>query len=442
MSRYEKRDGICVSFYPLPNEQPKQEEIREKLGLDQTAEDHKHGIYIHIPFCEKICGFCPFNKIEWKEHIVARYLEALKKEMHMYSASVYAKSARFDSVYFGGGTPTALKADQIIDLLNEVKKCFSMEEDAVYFVEGSPLNYDKDKMQRLAAVGVNRISMGVQTFQEHLAKNIELPQTPGQSRQAIENAHTVKIKNVGIDLMYPLPGMCMQDWMESMETSIRLRVDHVCIIPFCILPHTPVDEKVKNNVLQAPAGQETEIEMYSAARRRLLEAGYEQYSIMDFALPGKTDKAALNYFGRQANLLAFGPAAYGYVNHYTYFNIGDLEQYMQMLEAGKFPVILGAFADLKEQMHGMMAKGLRMLKVDRKEFRERFGEDPMDVFGEKIGQLVKEGFLSVDDNYIFLTEKGQVWGNNVCKEFFSEESLKNQISRVDLAKGRSGRGHL
>jgi len=93
-------------------------------------------------------------------------------------------------------------------------------------------------------------------------------------------------------------------------------------------------------------------------------------------------------------------------------------------------------------MHGMMAKGLRMLKVDRKEFRERFGEDPMDVFGEKIGQLVKEGFLSVDDNYIFLTEKGQVWGNNVCKEFFSEESLKNQISRVDLAKGRSGRGHL
>lgn len=435
---YKTRDSICVSFYPLPKEQPKQEELREKLRLDYLSQSKQNsGIYIHIPFCEKICGFCPFNKLKKEDSLVERYIKALKKELRIYSKSEYAKASEFDSVYIGGGTPTSLSTNQLLEILNFVKSNFHMTKDAVYFVEGNPMNYEEEKMKRLAEFGVNRISMGVQTFSDKLAKNIGLPQTPKQSIEAIETAHKVGINNVGIDLMYPLPGMNYADWISSIQKSVELMVDHVCIIPFCILPNTPIDNNIKNHVIPDVLGEDDQITMYCIARDMLLDAGYIQYSVLDFGLPEKVDRAALNYFKNQAELLAFGPAAYGYVNGYTYFNVGDIHKYMEMVENDELPIIVGADSNHREQMHGMMTKGLRMLNVSIKEFIDLFGEDPREVFKEKIADLVKRGLIEINEENIGLTTKGIIWGNDVCKEFFSEDSLKNQISRVDLAKGQA-----
>lgn len=437
---YKERDGICVSFYPLPKEQPKQEEIDECFGLDTPQKNNrKNGLYIHVPFCDKICSFCPFNKFVKKEETVERYLKGLKSEMLHYSKSEFAKSAQFDSVYLGGGTPTSLTSEQLVDILETVKKNFKMTDDAVYFVEGNPINYTRDKMEKLVKEGVNRISMGVQTFSNKIADYIGLPQTPAQSCEAIINAHEVGINNVGIDLMYPLPGMNYADWVDSINKAIELKVDHVCIIPFCLLPHTAISAKVNQGIVPSVPGKDDEVVMYRIARDMLLNAGYEQYSVLDFGIPDKIDKAALNYFRDQANLLAFGPAAYGYINGYTYFNVGNIEEYFEMTEAGKYPVTVGAKADKTEEMNGMMAKCLRMLRVNRNQFKEMFGVDPAEHYKEKLDELEEKGLLKVTEDNIELTEKGVVWGNDVSKEFFSKEALKDQISRVDLAKGRKAK---
>ncbi|NFA43476.1 radical SAM family heme chaperone HemW [Clostridium botulinum] len=435
---YDSRDGICVSFYPLPKEQPKQGDINNLMELDKESNTgRKNGIYVHIPFCEKICPFCPFNKyLKNNNENVDRYISALKKEFKYYSKTEYAKSSVFDSVYFGGGTPTSLSTDQILDLLETIKSNFNMASDAVYFVEGNPMNYTDEKLERLAKFGVNRISMGVQTFSSKLAANIGLPQTPDQSRHAIKKAHEVGINNVGIDLMYPLPGMNYKDWIDSITEAINLKVDHVCIIPFCVVPHTPIEEKIRSGKTPDILGVDDEVSMYYIARDMLLNSGYIQYSVLDFRLSNKIDKAAINYFTDQANLIAFGPASYGYINGYTYFNVGNIDEYIKLLENNNLPIITGAKADKSEEMHGMMAKGLRMLSVDRKQFIDCFGEDPVNIFGEKLKNLVDKDLVSVDDTSISLTTKGIIWGNNVCKEFFSNGSQKNIISRVDLAKGR------
>jgi oxygen-independent coproporphyrinogen-3 oxidase len=434
---YPERDRICVSFYPLPKVQPSSNLIPELMELNLPDKRfRKKGIYVHVPFCDIICTFCPFNKFLKNEDIVLKYLDSLKREMDLYSETPFAKSSVFDSIYLGGGTPSSLSSSQIVEIISNIKTKFRMTDDAVYFVEGNPMNYTDEKLKTLSDFGVNRISMGVQTFNDNLAKYLDLPQTPDQSHHAIKAAHEAGIPNVGIDLMYPLPGMKYSDWTDSIQEAIDLKVDHICLIGFCVVPNTPIAEKIKTGKIPAPMGIEDEIKLYHMASEMLLKSGYEQYSVIDFCLPGKIDKAALNYFSKQADLLAFGPASFGYINGYTYFNIGDLMKYMETVDKGDYPVIVGSKADFNEEMYGMMAKSLRMLKVDKQNFYSLFKKNPSEVFASKIKELSEKGLLQEDNDYISLTPKGIIWGNDVSKEFFSEEYQKKPIERINLVKGR------
>lgn len=436
---YPERDRICVSFYPLPKMQTPSELIPEIMELNAPDRRfRKKGIYVHVPFCDSICTFCPFNKFLKAEDVVIKYINALKREIDLYSETPYAQTSVFDSIYLGGGTPTSLSTSQLLDILGYIKSKLKLTNNMMCFVEGNPMNYTHEKMQALSDFGVNRISMGVQTFDDRLAKNLNLLQTPDQSRHAIKAAHDAGIMNVGIDLMYPLPGMQDSDWIASVKEAINLKVDHICLIAFCVVPNTPIAEKIKLGEIPAPQGIEGEIRMYQEARELLLKSGYVQYSVIDFCMPDKVDRASMNYFAEQADLMSFGPASFGYINGYTYFNMGDLMKYIETMEKGDYPVIVGSKADEREEMHGMMSKGLRMLRVNKQHFKSLFKQDPSEVFSEKIKELKEKGLLDEDEENIFLTPKGIVWGNNVSKEFFSEEYKKKPIERIHLAKGKLG----
>ncbi len=434
---YPERDRICVSFYPLPKARASHDLIPEVMELKYPDKRFRtKGIYVHVPFCDSICTFCPFNKFLKDESVVEKYMNSLKREIDLYSETQYVKSATFDSIYLGGGTPSSLSTSQLLEILGYIKTKLKMTADAMCFVEGNPKNYTDEKLKALSEFGVNRISMGVQTFNDRLAKNLNLPHTPDQSRHVIKAAHEAGIPNVGIDLMYPLPGMEYSDWTDSVKEAIDLKVDHICLIAFCVVPNTPIAQKIKEGKLPAPMGTDDEIRLYQEAKGLLLDAGYVQYSVIDFCLPEKIDRASMNYFADQADLLSFGPASFGYINGYTYFNIGDLSKYIETVDSGKYPVIVGSKADAKEEMHGMMAKGLRMLKVSKAHFHSLFKKDISEVFALKIKDLIEKGLLEEDDEYVYLTPKGIIWGNDVCKEFFSDDYREKPIERIHLAKGR------
>ena len=435
---YEERNSICVSQYPVPVSCHTQEELPELMLLDKKQEKiRKAVLYVHIPFCEKICSFCPFNKYQHSRADVDRYLEALMKEIHAYSSRRYSETAVLQCVSFGGGTPTALAAGELIEIINALKSAFRFSENVMLFVEGNPRNFTLEKLKALQAAGLNRISAGVQTFQPEMEKNLELFHSVQDSRALIRNAREAGIANIGIDLMYNLPGQEMGDWKADIEQAIAQQIDHICLLAFCVVPGTGISAKINRGVLPLIGDWEKEITFFTLARKRLLAAGYKQYTIVDFALPGKIDKYALYYFGRQADLIGLGAAAHGFINGYMYVNKGTVDEYAASCCRGEFPVVCGEKAAGEELARGMMARGMRMLSVKRERFRRLQHGDFEDIFSRELSGLARQGLITVDREGVHLTEDGIIWGNNVCREFFSEKYKNHELeSRMILARGR------
>lgn len=436
---FQKRDSICVSHYPVPVSVHSATEVKELMELESPQNSMKEvALYIHVPFCDVICSFCPFNKYLRRSEQVGEYIDALMKEIELYSHTAYGKNAEVKSVNFGGGTPTSLSQEEMKSILCKLKSSFKVAKDAIIFIEGNPKNFSLEKLVSFREEGLNRISVGVQTFQPHLAEILGLYHSVEESVQLVYNAKKAGIDNIGIDLMYNTPGQSFEDWKADIEKSIELGIDHICLISFCIVPGTKISEKIQKGLTPENGDFNNEVRLYRYAGEALKRAGYEQYSVIDFAKPGKIDMHALMYFGRQADLIGMGPAAFGYINGYMYINAGDLPEYVKRLNAGELPVRCGEKADKTEIAHGMMAKGLRMLSVKRKDFKNRFAREPEELFGDTILKLLKEGLITVNEEGIHLTEDGMIWGNNVCKEFFSEKYKNCGLQeRMKLAKGQA-----
>lgn len=438
LDMFKKRDPICVSHYPVPISQHTPEQAEELMELSIIPTGVKGAaLYIHIPFCDKVCSFCPFNKYIYDEAKVETYITALKKELHHLADTPYGRHVVLESINFGGGTPTSLTAAQLIDILGEIRQAFSISANVMIFVEGNPKNFTREKLELLSTVGLNRISVGVQTFQEHLAEKLELYHSIADSLEVVKNASQAGIDNIGIDLMYNLPGQDEKDWEADIKQTIRLGIHHVCLISFCVVPHTRVARQIADGQLPGTGNIEKEINLYRMAVHLLKNAGYVQYSVIDFAKPGKIDHHAQMYFAEQADLIGLGTAAFGYINGYMYVNLGNMDEYRRAIDNHQVPVVWGEKADKMERAHGMMAKGLRMISIDREKFRTRFGADPETFFPGPIQSLVNAGLLTTDDRGIHLTEDGIIWGNNVCKEFFSDKYKNYGLdARMKFAGGK------
>ncbi|MEK5034323.1 radical SAM family heme chaperone HemW [Paenibacillus sp. FSL R7-0302] len=435
---FKERDSICVSHYPVPVSQHTEPEVRSLMELEQVnTKDTPVALYLHIPFCDATCSFCPFNRYLKRQDQVDRYLAAVRQEMDSYAATPFGSSVTVSSINLGGGTPSCLSSEELTGLLQYMKQSFRVEEEAMIFIEGNPRNFTADKLETLALQGLNRISVGVQTFQEELAEVLGLYHSVEDSFALVKNARNSGIENVGIDLMYNLPGQTLDQWRADILTSIEQEIDHICVISFCVVPHTQIASRIADGKIPGIGDVYREIELYTIAKEMLLEAGYEQYSVIDFAKPGKTDRHATLYFSEQAHMIGIGAAAFGIINGYMYINSGNLNEYMTRVQDGLLPVNCGEKADERELAHGAMAKGLRMLSVNRAGFVKMFGQEPEQLFPETIERLVQDGLLIQDAEGIRLTEDGIIWGNNVSKQFFSAKYADYGLQhRMKLAKGR------
>lgn len=435
---YAKRERICVSHYPLPAEPSDPQWLPELMELGQSARrPGQKAMYIHIPFCDKICNFCPFNKQLMDEAKLAQYLEYLYKEIAAYSATPCIRSCTFGSLAVGGGTPSCLNAEQLSGLIRYCREMFTFADDAEISIEGNPSNFDGDRLRAAFGAGCNRISFGVQSFNDHYGEMLEIPQDGATSRLAIERARAAGYDNVGIDLIYNLPNQTDEEWRRDVEEAISWGLDHITLFSLIIPPMTKLFSLIDAKKLDPPGGYEHEIKLYNLAVDLLIKAGYEQYSVYDFALPGKINKHAVLYFSEQQDLLGLGAAAFGYLGRYMYVNHGPLHNYYAAIDRNEFPILIGSKADRQEEMSGAMAKGLRLFSVRRTLFNELFGCQPEEVFGEKIQQLIRENLLISTEHDLRLTNEGVFWGNNVCREFFSEKFAQIEaIPREVLARGR------
>ncbi|GIN60401.1 coproporphyrinogen III oxidase [Robertmurraya siralis] len=370
--------------------------------------------YIHIPFCEHICHYCDFNKVFLQGQPVDEYINSLKKEMELTLQEVPTSHLR--SIFVGGGTPTALNERQLAALCQGIHDYLPFNQDTEFTFEANPGDLSKEKLQILYEAGVNRLSFGVQTFNDELLKRIGRVHRGADVFTSIALAKAAGFENISVDLIYSLPGQTLADFRETLATSFSLDIQHYSGYSLIIEPKTVFYNLMRKGRLPLP-GEDAEAAMYEELMEQMDKHGYLQYEISNFAIPGYESRHNLTYWNNN-EYYGFGAGAHSYVKGLRRSNVGPLKKYMDPLENGKLPVFEENKPTKAEQMEEEMFLGLRKNEgVSIERFIERYGISPVDLFANEMLDLRKKDLICEENNYIRLTRKGRFLGNEVFQSF-------------------------
>ncbi|MGN7311815.1 radical SAM family heme chaperone HemW [Alkalicoccobacillus gibsonii] len=385
---------------------------------------HRHqAIYVHIPFCEHICHYCDFNKVFLKNQPVQRYLEALLDEMK--KAQQKHQVERIRTIYIGGGTPTALTAEQLSFLVKGMKDIFPLENVEEWTVEVNPDSAEKEKLQALYNEGVNRLSIGVQTFDPHLLEAIGRTHRADSVYEAVKTAREVGFQNLSIDLMFGLPHQTPESFRETLHQAAKLEVEHISAYSLKIEEKTVFFNRQRKGSLHLPP-EEHEVEMYHDLRAITRDAGYTQYEISNFSKQGYASKHNLVYWDN-STYFGFGAGASGYIEGVRYQNIGPVNQYIDAVEANELPRLNAHHVTKVERLEEAMFLGLRKREgVHPESFYAQYGIRLEDVYEKQIEDNIQKGLLEYKAGSLRLSDEGLLLGNEVFESFLAvldEENL-------------------
>lgn len=370
--------------------------------------------YIHIPFCKEICHYCDFNKYFVARQPVDDYIEMLHKEMQ--EATKVHSTDHISTIYVGGGTPTALNMEQTEKLLQYIGNVFSVNEDIEYTFEANPNDLSYEKLKLLRDYGVNRLSIGVQSFDEGLLKKVGRTHSNEDVLASIHNARLAGFENVNVDFIYGIPGQTLEQWKTTLEKGFELGVDHFSAYSLIVEPKTVFYIEYSKGKLKLPP-QELEATMFEYVMEQMEKHGYTQYEISNFSKKGKQSEHNKTYWNNEY-YFGLGAGAHGYINGVRYSNVGPVKQYMDAVEEKGSAVKFSNVVTDKERMEEEMFLGLRKeLGVSTKHFEEKFGVPIEEVFLDVLDKNIKNGLLRRDKGHIFLTTKGKLLGNEVFEQF-------------------------
>jgi putative oxygen-independent coproporphyrinogen III oxidase len=370
--------------------------------------------YLHIPFCEHICHYCDFNKVFLKGQPVDDYLKALDQEIQL-TVKQYPTDD-LDTIFVGGGTPTSLNEQQLYRFCESINRNLPKSETVEFTFEANPGDLTKEKLQILKDAGVNRLSLGVQTFNEELLKKIGRVHKARDVYQTIDNAKTIGFENISIDLIFSLPSQTLTDFKETLTEAFSLDITHYSAYSLIIEPKTIFYNLLKKGKLPTP-GEDVEAAMYESLMEEMEKHGFKQYEISNFSKPGFESKHNLTYWNNDS-YYGFGAGAHSYLNGIRRSNTGPIKRYMDQVNSGVLPVVEEHLTTKEEQMEEEMFLGLRKTKgVSVTHFIDKFAVDPLLLFKNEIGQLTEKQWLEVGKDHIFLTKKGRLLGNEVFQAF-------------------------
>ncbi|MCD7033039.1 radical SAM family heme chaperone HemW [Metabacillus sp. GX 13764] len=377
--------------------------------------------YIHIPFCEHICHYCDFNKVFIQNQPVEGYLESLGMELEN-SAAKYG-AGELKSIFIGGGTPTALNESQLEKLLRHIQEKLRPGKSLEFSVEANPGDLSFEKLQVLRAGGVNRLSIGVQSFQDHLLEKIGRVHRKEDVFRSVEDAMKAGFENISIDLMFGLPGQTEEDFRSSLKDAFSLDVQHYSAYSLIVEPKTVFYNLMQKGKLVLPQ-QEEEAVMYNILMDEMESHGFHQYEISNFALPGKESRHNLTYWNNE-EYFGFGAGAHGYVKGVRTANAGVIGKYRNLISEAGSAAIQETKVSIEEQMEEEMFLGLRKTAgVSKKHFAEKFGIEMDKVFNTAAEEQKQKGLLEESGDSIRLTREGRLLGNEVFQAFLGLASLE------------------
>lgn len=368
--------------------------------------------YVHIPFCTQICYYCDFSKVFIKNQPVDAYLEHLIQETRSYEIG------KLRTLYIGGGTPTALSAQQLAYLLTELPKVMDLSEVEEFTIEANPGDLDPDKIAVLKDSQVNRVSLGVQTFDNKMLKKIGRSHQEQDIYDNIRHLRQAGFDNISIDLIYALPGQTMDQVKENVAKAIDLDIPHMSLYSLILENHTVFMNRMRRGKLPLPK-EELEAEMFEYIIEELEKAGFEHYEISNFSKPGFESRHNLVYWDN-AEYYGLGAGASGYVDGIRYKNHGPIRHYLEAVEAGKAR-ITEEHLTLEEKMEEELFLGLRKKTgVSKARFEEKFGVSFDQRYGQVVASLTEQGLLVPDDKQVRMTKRGLFLGDTVAEKFILE----------------------
>ena len=379
----------------------------------------KLGIYIHIPFCKQKCFYCDFISYANQDKYFQKYVQALSKEINNF---IDNNKIEVQTIYIGGGTPSLIDAKYIEEILHIFEKKNLLKEAKEVTIEVNPGTVTEEKLRNYKNSGVNRLSIGLQSTEDKILKQIGRIHCYDDFLNTYKMAREVGFKNINVDLMIGLPNQKILDVKNSLEKIIKLEPEppnHISVYSLIVEENTPIEKMLESGELELP-DEELERNMYWYVKNFLELNGYKHYEISNFAKLGNESKHNLDCWN-QKEYVGFGVAAHSYIDDVRYGNIGNVEEYIKNCENGEFgknKVIDEVENDIFSKEKEFMLIGLR--KIDGvliQDFKNKFGENPIFVFKDELKKLVDENLLIVDFDRIKLTNKGLDLANIVWENF-------------------------
>jgi oxygen-independent coproporphyrinogen-3 oxidase len=402
------------------------------------------GIYIHIPFCISKCPYCDFNSIAVSSIPERDYIKALIKEIDSYTkplavpfrgkpekgglrGSVFLEKGkrRATSIYFGGGTPSLFSVDSIARVIDKIMSEFSSTSHVEITLEINPKTADMEKLQALYTIGINRLSLGVQSFQNKFLQNLGRIHSSADAVNLFKDARSSGFSNIGLDLIFGIPDQTLDDWERDLSCTLSLKPEHISVYNLTIEEDTPFYDLQRKGKITLP-DEDIQVRMYRLAQGKVAAAGYEQYEISNFALPGFRCRHNEGYWILK-EYFGFGAGAHSYLRETSNKrdwgirgkNIPNPYEYISLLSNNGTAVIEREELTREAAIKEAIFLGLRRLDgISLDYFEERFGISLEKTFANIIPYLLKENLISIDEGYLKLTIQGILLSNEVFLKFF------------------------
>lgn len=367
-------------------------------------------LYVHIPFCKQKCLYCDFPSYASLEMLMDDYVDALSKEIEEKGKGYLIKS-----IFIGGGTPSYLSESQIKRVLDSINK-LNKAKDIEFSMECNPGALEEEKLKTMLLGGVNRISMGLQARQDSLLKTLGRIHTFDEFVENFNLARKIGFNNINVDLMFGLPNQKLEDWIETLETIVKLKPDHISAYSLIIEEGTCFYNMYNNNKLRLPS-EEEEREMYAITKDILSVHGYHQYEISNYSKEG-CECLHNKIYWECKPYLGLGASASSFVDGYRFKNLDNVKEYVRRIKLNEDVIDEKIKNSIEDNIEEFMFMGLRLIDgISKEEFKVRFGRDVNSIYKEIIAKNIKAGLLEEDNKKLRLTSKGIELSNIVMSDF-------------------------
>jgi oxygen-independent coproporphyrinogen-3 oxidase len=374
------------------------------------------GLYAHIPFCLQKCPYCDFYSMTDRS-LVPAFLKALKKEMSL----VHEVPLQFDSLYIGGGTPSVLKTQYIDDIVRTVDKYFKVLPACELTIEINPGTVKSEDLNDYEKIGINRINIGVQSFRDDNLKFLGRIHSAQNVGDTIKQARRAGFNNLGLDLIYCIPGQTKTSWLKDLEKAVAFEPQHLSCYMLTYEQGTPMDRDRQKGYFQPMDGKSAG-ELFQITAEFLSTRGYQHYEISNFALSNALRSRHNQKYWSFAPYIGLGPSAHSFIPPMRCWNHSDVTQYVSDLAAGRLPVSGKEELNEEQLMIEAVYLGLRKTEgIDLDLFESRFGTSFFQLFGEKLKNFEEKGYLHATQNRCALTPKGMLFLDSIASAFTSKD---------------------